>query len=75
MMKTNIQKHILEHCRNQHWDAEKSVDQNVSAFNMQCLIGMVETGEATFADLEAVGGRALVAAVAKHAVTPAQEYN
>ena len=65
---TAQQKHIAQHCRNEKWDASKSVDENVSVFNMQCLIGMIETGEIEYSDLEAVGGIPLVAAVAKRAV-------
>ena len=37
----------------------------VSVFNMQCFVGMIETGEATYDDFEAVGGVVLAAAVAK----------
>ena len=60
------QSHILQHCRGGKWDDKKGVDENVSLFNFQCLVGMVETGEITYADLEAVGGVALTANVAKH---------
>lgn len=63
---TPIQQHIAQHCRRGKYDAGKSVDENVSVFNLRCLTGMIETGEATFDDLEAVGGKPLVAAVAKH---------
>lgn len=62
---TPIQKHILEHCRNRTYDPSKSVDANVSLFNMRCFVGMIETGEAEWEDIRRVGGDPLVAAVAK----------
>jgi len=37
----------------------------VGLFNMQCFVGMIETGEATYDDFEWVGGVALATAVRK----------
>lgn len=64
---TTPQEHIAAHCRGGRYDPAKTVDANISAYNLQCLIGMIETGEIAYGDLEAIGGVALVAAVAKHA--------
>ena len=66
------QKHIANHCQGGKWDSTKEVDANVSLFNFQCLVGMVETGEITYADLAAVGGVGLVASVAKHCTCEAE---
>lgn len=62
---TPIQKHIADHIRHGKFDVSQSVDSQVSVFNFRCLVGMVETGEATYDDLMAVGGTTLTAAVAK----------
>ncbi len=63
---TTPQEHITAHCRGGKYDPTKTVDANISVYNLQCLIGMIETGEIAYSDLEAVGGVVLVAAVAKH---------
>lgn len=34
-------------------------------FTLRCFVGMLETGEATYGDFQAVGGDLLVAEVAK----------
>lgn len=62
---SDIQNHILLHCKKHTYDRSKPVDENINVFNMRCVVGMIETGEAAFADLDAVGGKDLVAAVAK----------
>lgn len=62
---TDEQLHIQRHMRHGNYDPSKTVDENISVFNMRCVVGMVETGEIKFADLEIVGGIPLVAAVAK----------
>lgn len=36
-----------------------------SVFDLQCFVGMIETGEATWEDFREVGGDVLVADVAK----------
>ena len=36
-----------------------------SIHDMQCFVGMIETGEATYDDFQAIGGDVLAAAVAK----------
>lgn len=69
MTTKTTQEHIALHCRGGAFNPEKTVDQNISVFNLQCLIGMIETGEITYDDLDAVGGMPLVAAVAKSAGT------
>lgn len=62
---TPAQQHIAAHCRNGRYDASKSAEDNVSIFNRQCLVGMIETGEITWKDLEAVGGVDLAGMVGK----------
>ncbi len=57
--------HILAHCHNGRWDASKTVSENVSLFNAECLAGMIETGEIEYSDLMQVGGDVLAAAIAK----------
>ena len=56
---------IASYLRNSKFDPSVSIDRQLSIFNQSCLAGMIETGEAMWADLEAVGGVVLVAAVAK----------
>ncbi len=65
MTLTAKQQDIQRHCRNGLFDRTRTVDSQVSLANMDCFVGMIETGEATFDDFEAVGGVALAAAVAK----------
>jgi len=61
---TEMQNHIAQHIRGGKFDPDKSTDDQVSLHNMMCFVGMIETGEATYDDFEAVGGMVLVAAVA-----------
>lgn len=65
---TDMQKHILAHFRNSRFDVSKRLDDQISLYNLSCLVGMIETGEATFDDMQAVGGDVLVARIAKTAV-------
>ena len=37
---------------------------NYGVFTLQCFVGMIETGESTYDDFQAVGGDELAAAVA-----------
>ena len=62
---TPTQQHILAHFRSGKFDADKRLDDQLSTYNESCLVGMIETGEATYDDLESVGGVVLVARIAK----------
>ena len=59
------QLHIAAHCRDGQYNPDKSVDDNISSHNIRCLVGMIETGDITTDDLQAVGGIVLAAAVVK----------
>ena len=51
---TEIQQHIRLHVR--------QLDPlEISEFNLRCIVGMIETGEATLEDVRAAGGDDLVA--------------
>jgi hypothetical protein len=52
---TATQKHIADHFTN----------GTLNPFNERCLVGMIETGEATYDDLLVVGGHELVARISK----------
>ncbi len=56
---TKAQASIAAHCRGGRYDRSKRPAENVSEFNMRCLVGMIETGEILRADLVAVGGEEL----------------
>lgn len=55
--------HIAAHCRGGKWDRLKSRAENISDHSLLCVAGMLETGEVTLRDIEAVGGNELRAAV------------
>lgn len=63
--RTKMQQHIRNHLPNCRFDPDRSVDDQVSLFNLQCFVGMIETGEATYDDFESVGGVELSAAIEK----------
>lgn len=62
---TETQTHILRHFRDNTCDPDVEIDKQLSLFNESCLVGMVETGEATIDDMLAVGGPGLAGRIAK----------
>lgn len=66
---TDAQKHILAHFKGQRFDSTSDLDAQLSLFNEQCLVGMIETGDATLDDMQAVGGVVLAARIAKRLET------
>lgn len=62
---TDIQKTIASYLRHGRYSLTTNLDDQLSLFNEQCLIGMVETGEATITDMQVVGGAVLASRIAK----------
>ena len=65
---TPIQKHIACHLRNKTFDPTESLDSQLSLYSEECIVGMIESGEATYDDLLAVGGEVLTDRIAKRLV-------
>lgn len=64
MTMSEIQNKIADYL---DWDSSAGVALKPGEFRAEsllCFVGMIETGEATYADFEAVGGVVLAAAVA-----------
>lgn len=58
-----------------HYITGKRLDDLPSSYALPCFVGMIETGEATYDDFRAVGGRELADEVAraKHNMDAARE--
>jgi hypothetical protein len=68
---TETQRHIARHFSNGEYDRNRDIDKQLNPFNENCLVGMIETGEATLDDMQAVGGDVLSARIAKR-LTPSK---
>ena len=70
---TQTQIHIARHLRNGKYDPATDLDEQLTTADEDCLVGMVEGGEATLADMQVVGGVVLAARIAKAVANYAQE--
>lgn len=61
---TEAQQHIANHLRDRRLIVNVDIEAQLTPYNKRCLVGMIETGEISYNDLDAVGGAVLVSAVA-----------
>ena len=67
-MLTETQQKIAAHFRDGQFNSSVDIDKQLSIWNESCLVGMLETGEATLDDMQTVGGDALAGRLAKKAI-------